>query len=649
MSLTLTGAGFDRTTIVELLDSGGATYPADAVSIDTPTHLTATFAAGSVPPGTYTVRARRPTGGEALLASAFRVVAGGHPQLETNLVVPYVVRRSGLAEFYVEYANTGDAAMPAPLLVLHSTDQAILTLDAQRLVTGTETSASPDGFSDTVQIYASGATPGLLQPGEQISVPVYYVGLSLPWNLNDHLVDTAVSVVTADDPTTIDWASLQGTLRPPGISAEAWAPIFANLTAQVGPTWGDLVAMLSDNAQYLGRLGETVKDVDNLWQFEVEQAIGFSPVPTLASVTDIQVDAPGLPITFTRVFSTSTVGRYAQGPLGQGWAWSDGWDRSLATEADGTVVVSGLDGHERRFEPDRRTAGVYFSQDGDHATLSGLGGGVFVLRELDGLVTRFRSDGRVDYVEDPNGNRITATWTSALLTRSTHSAGQFLQINYNNAGRIASLTDQAGRTVVYTYDASGEHLRSVKGIDGQTTQYTYGTGALVHALESIQYPDNTHEFFTYDTHGRLDSMARDNNAERVSFTYDSAGRVTATDALGDATMYFFDQQGQLAAVEDGLGRRTLFSHDEDFNLTQITDALGQNYLYQYDGRGNVDPRHQPPGAGHRLQLHHRLQSARFGDRRPRQSPQLRLRQPRQPDLDHLRRWQRPTLRSGRPR
>ena len=130
--------------------------------------------------------------------------------------------------------------------------------------------------------------------------------------------------------------------------------------------------MLSDNAQYLGRLGQTVKDVNSLWQFEVEQAIGFSPVPTLASVTDIQVDAPGLPITFTRVFSTSTVGRYDQGPLGRGWAWSDGWDRSLTTEADGTVVVSGIDGHERRFEPDSRTAGVYFSQDGDHATLSGL-------------------------------------------------------------------------------------------------------------------------------------------------------------------------------------------------------------------------------------------------------------------------------------
>src|SRR5262249_22301255 len=149
----------------------------------------------------------------------------------------------------------------------------------------------------------------------------------------------------------------------------------------------------------------------------------------------------------------------------------DGWQRTLTTEPDGTAVVSALDGRQRRFEPDSRYPGRYFSHAGDHDTLTGQGGGVFVFREPDGLVTLFRSDGRVDYVEDPNGNRTTATWTGTQLTRLTHSAGQFLQLTYN-AGRIASLTDQAGRTVVYTYDPSGEHLLSVRGIDGQTTRYT---------------------------------------------------------------------------------------------------------------------------------------------------------------------------------
>src|SRR5262249_6352451 len=310
-------------------------------------------------------------------------------------------------------------------------------------------------------------------------------------------------------------------------------------------------------------------------------------VPTLANVTDIQVDAPGLPITFSRVFSTSTVGRYDQGPLGRGWAWADGWDRSLTLDSDGAAVVSGIDGNQRRFEPDARFAGRYFAQAGDHATLSGLGGGAFVLREPDGMVTRFRSDGRVEFVEDPNGNRITATWTGTQLTRLTHSAGQFLQITYA-AGRITGLADQTGRTVVYTYDPSGEHLLAVRGIDGQTTHYTYSTGAArEHGLLSIAYPDNSHDFFAYDLRGRLDTIARDNNAEQVTFTYDSAGRVTATDGLGGATKYFFDHEGLLAAIEDALGHRTIYDHDGQFNLTGVTDALGQTYQYQYDDRGNL--------------------------------------------------------------
>ena len=215
MTLTLTGAGFDRTTIVELLDSGGATYPADAVSIDTPTHLTATFAAGSVPPGTYTVRARRPTGGEAVLANAFRVVAGGHPQLETKLVVPEFVlpeRPDDILRRVRQHRRRGHAR-PAPGPALH--DQAILTLDAHRLVQGTQTSASPDGFSDTVQIYASGATAWPAPAGRADQRPGLLRRVAAPLDLNDHLVHTAVSVFTSDDPTPIDWASLQARCARP--------------------------------------------------------------------------------------------------------------------------------------------------------------------------------------------------------------------------------------------------------------------------------------------------------------------------------------------------------------------------------------------------------------------------------------------------
>src|SRR5262249_34451965 len=161
---------------------------------------------------------------------------------------------------------------------------------------------------------------------------------------------------------------------------------------------------------------------------------------SLAGGTDLVVAAPGLDITFGRTFSPSVVDRYELGPLGYGWSWAEGWQRTLFVEPDGTVLISAANcgcaqpqasGAQRRFEPDRRRAGAYFPQPGNQAALAALPGGAFELREPDGLVTRFRSDGRVDFIEDLNGNRITAAWTGSLLTRLSHSAGQFLQISYN--------------------------------------------------------------------------------------------------------------------------------------------------------------------------------------------------------------------------
>ena len=84
----------------------------------------------------------------------------------------------------------------------------------------------------------------------------------------------------------------------------------------------------------------------------------------------------------------------------------------------------------------------------------------FLLRETDGLVTAFRADGKVHYVEDINGNRITAGYTGARISSLNHSSGQILQIAYNGAGRIGSVTDPAsGRQATFTYDPSGKCVR----------------------------------------------------------------------------------------------------------------------------------------------------------------------------------------------
>src|SRR5262249_42454537 len=149
-------------------------------------------------------------------------------------------------------------------------------------------------------------------------------------------------------------------------------------------------------------------------------------------------------------------------------------------------------------------------------------GGAFQLREQTGQITRFRIDGRLDYLQDTNGNRITAAYTANQLTSLTHSGGSALTLTYNAQGRIRQVSDSAGRTATYAYDASGEQLVSVTTSAG-TTNYTYTadvSGPRAHALTSITFPSDTHLFFEYDSQGRLARQQRDSGAQLLTFTYD---------------------------------------------------------------------------------------------------------------------------------
>jgi YD repeat-containing protein len=141
--------------------------------------------------------------------------------------------------------------------------------------------------------------------------------------------------------------------------------------------------------------------------------------------------------------------------------------------------------------------------------------GAFQLRELDGSLTAFHTNGSLDFVQDRNGNRITAGYTGTLLTSLTHSDGDALTFTYNAQGRIKQVRDPAGRTVTYGYDVSGEHLTDVTSAAGTTT-YTYtpeASGPRAHALASIETPLGTHQFFTYDSHGRIQLSQNDAGAK----------------------------------------------------------------------------------------------------------------------------------------
>jgi len=501
--LVLTGVGFDVSTAVELVAADATTYAPGRLSLESPTRLVATFDAGSVPPGTYTVRASNAGGATAELADAFEVVSGGEGLLETHLVVPAVVGYHLPATLYIEYANRGDAAMPAPLLHLTATqngrEAAVLTLDASRVSKALATSALPEGFSNSVQFLAGGESPGVLQTGESMRVPVYYVGWQYPWDMSYPPIHWTLTEATADSTLLVGWDDLKDGMQPDWAGDEAWEPIWANFVSQAGDTWGEYVTMLADDASYLGRLGEWIVDAGTLLGFELQQADGFSPTDTIGGALDAYVTAPGPALSFIRSFPTSISDRYETGPFGRGWAHN--WQSTLEVAADGTVSIHEPGSPPRVFQPDRR--GGYLASPGDHSTLAAAGGGTFTLTDIRGTVVAYTADGSFHYTEDTNGNRITAGYTNGLLTRLDHSSGQWLELTYDAADHIERITGCDGSETTFTYDAADEHLASVAYDDGRTIHYTYSSGEGApreHTLTGIVSGCGCggDQYFTYD-------------------------------------------------------------------------------------------------------------------------------------------------------
>ena len=119
--LTLSGAGFTSSTTVDLVAANGTIYPITDLADDSPTQLTATIPANAVPAGTYTVEANQADGTKATLPNAFTMVQGGAAVLKTDIVAPRYLSRGSYSTIYVDVSNTGDIAMPAPLLIVTAT------------------------------------------------------------------------------------------------------------------------------------------------------------------------------------------------------------------------------------------------------------------------------------------------------------------------------------------------------------------------------------------------------------------------------------------------------------------------------------------------------------------------------------------------
>jgi RHS repeat-associated protein len=197
--------------------------------------------------------------------------------------------------------------------------------------------------------------------------------------------------------------------------------------------------------------------------------------------------------------------------------------------------------------------------------------------------------------------------TSHRMTQITDERGiAILKNEYDTAGRVIKQTfadstpdpaDNPFYAYAYTLDSGGRvaqtDVTDPRGItrrvtfdaNGYTTSETYALGLT--EQQTITYERQTGT-------NRLLSVT-DNIGRKVTYTYDTAGRITdVTNLAGTAeavtTHYGYTQScncNDVTSVTDPLNHTANFEYDTKHNLTKATDALNNSSVFTYNSAGQT--------------------------------------------------------------
>lgn len=268
--------------------------------------------------------------------------------------------------------------------------------------------------------------------------------------------------------------------------------------------------------------------------------------------------AVGLRLTFNAVGSPA-------GMFGPGWRFAY---ESHLEQLDDVVYVWGGAGQTARF----RIAG-----DGRVAALDG---GSCHLAP-DGDAWTLDDDGvRCRYEPVASG--------TVRLTEIRDRAGAAITVGHDDDGRLARLTDAAGRVVRFEHE--GERCRMLVLPDGRRASFSYDThGRLVRAVDLLGI-DSVYE---YDPSGRLVTIAVDGGRNVTRVAYHDAPRpvvAAVADAAGGTTAYErLAHDPTVVLVTDPSGRST--RHQSRGGLTEaVEDDAGRSFECRFEDRRLVETR-----------------------------------------------------------
>ncbi|MED9905179.1 MAG: DNRLRE domain-containing protein [Lachnospiraceae bacterium] len=292
---------------------------------------------------------------------------------------------------------------------------------------------------------------------------------------------------------------------------------------------------------------------------------------TDASMIDIGGD-----FTFTRQYNAK--GAAFSGMFGYGW--STPYDERLGELADGSVLWRTGTGSIITFA---KNGDGYLAPAGCDYTLTQDGEGYTVFDRNTNEKHLFNAYGLLTAIEDICGNRTVLSYDLEYrLSAITSPSGKTIGITTDKENRIAAITLPDGKQITYTYDGAG-NLSVVTDEAGDTRAFSYDEA---HRMTGWQ-DENGHTVITniYDGQGRVIKQI-DAEGGVVTLSY-GEGATTATDALGNVTVYYYDSAYRTTKIEYPDGTAESRIYNEAGYLSSLTDRLGTSTAYTYDAGGHM--------------------------------------------------------------
>jgi RHS repeat-associated protein len=292
------------------------------------------------------------------------------------------------------------------------------------------------------------------------------------------------------------------------------------------------------------------------------------------------------------------------------------------------------DAGELAFAADGLGHALRYAYDGKHRVVQKwLRNGFSVRYEYDphhGRVTRTRGDDdffRAELTYDFDKRTTTVhggaqprvySWDAAgnVVREETFDGRHVRERDWDKDQLLLSEKDAAGREHRYAYDARGAVTEHVDPA-GNVTKYEH----VDDLLRRVVQPNGSVVVHEYTGYGELWGFTIETGA-RYSFDRDEKGRVTAlygpegllerleydahhnlvrsTGALGQTTVYEYDDLGRPTLRRDPLGGVTRVEYDAAGRITAVTYPDGSRSAYELDGAGQTT-RVQAPGGDIRME------------------------------------------------